>query len=107
MGVNFKTDPQSQRASLCYTCTHAHVERGFRESEELVICRATWPEHRVPFHVRECSSHVEAQRQTLLEMERIAWVVVPQGGKRTAGFAAADDASENEHEFKIILNDPD
>ena len=40
--------------SKCASCTHAHILRGFRESEEVVYC--TFPFRQilaVPFRVRE------------------------------------------------------
>jgi len=105
MSVNNKLAANAPLSSLCETCSHGHVERGFRESEELVICRATWPEHRVQFRVRECSAYVESHRQSLRQMEEIAGFIEPRGPKREAGFVTANQAAENGNEIEVVLND--
>ena len=92
--------------SLCESCTKAHIERGFRESEERVFCEATYYTHRVLFPVRECSGYVEKKRQTLDQMEEIAWVLTPRGSKRRAGFVPAEELRQKDGEgIELILSD--
>ena len=55
MGANIRNGAPLDQRSLCETCRHAHIERGYRESEELVVCQLTFPGHRVSFRVRQCS----------------------------------------------------
>lgn len=55
MGVYVKDGTPLHGKSLCEGCVNAHIERGYRESETLIFCQATNPEHRVRFPVRECS----------------------------------------------------
>jgi hypothetical protein len=75
--------------SLCETCTLAHIERGYGESELLVVCQATSPDHRVKYRIRDCSGYIEKKRKTLYEMGKIAWLLMPREGKRKAGLVAA------------------
>ena len=91
--------------SLCESCTKAHIERGFRESEGRVFCEATYYTHRVLFHVRECTGYVEKNSQTLSQMEEIAWVLEPRGSKRKAGFVPASTIRKDESEVELTLND--
>ena len=106
MDVRIKGGTPLHSQSLCETCTRAHIARGYSESERLVICQATTPEHRVPFSVRECSNYVELQRESLYEMRQIAWVLMPREGKRKAGFVPARD-DEAESEIELILSEPE
>jgi len=94
--------PQSGQ-SLCETCVNAHIENGHRENEQLVICEQTYPDHRVLFRVRQCSGYTEQKRQTLKQMEDIAWVVTANGGKRTTGFR---QPGSDENEIELIIQAP-
>jgi hypothetical protein len=104
MGVFAKNGTPLHGPPLCETCVHAHVEHGFRESEQLVICQATYPERRVPFRVRECTGYVEVKRQSLKQMEEIAWILAPRGAKRQAGFAPPKSPGSDEREVELILS---
>ena len=104
MSVHIKNGTPLHGESKCQTCSKAHIQRGFRETEEVVVCQATYPEHRVRFRVRECSSYNELERQTLKQMEDIAWVVEPRGSKRKAGFVHASEPRNIEDEIELILN---
>lgn len=60
--------------SLCDTCTHAHVQLGFADSERVVRCGYFWdPRHQVTFAVRECSNYLNKTLPDLKKMEKIAW----------------------------------
>lgn len=104
MSVHIKDGTPLHGESKCYTCSRAHIERGFRESEVVVVCQATYPEHRVRFRVRDCSSYIELEHQTLKQMEEIAWVVEPRGSKRRAGFVPENDLRAVENEIELILD---
>jgi hypothetical protein len=41
--------------SVCESCKWSHVEKGHRDSEELVSCQRAYPEDSVGFRIRECS----------------------------------------------------
>ncbi len=92
--------------SLCDTCAYAHIARGFRESEELVLCAAHEPVHRVPFRVRECSGYLDKTRESLYEMKQIAWLLAPRGPKRAAGFMARSQRESPETEVELVLTEP-
>jgi hypothetical protein len=105
MSVNVKNGTPTHGPSLCETCTRAHIVQGYRESESFVVCQSTYPEVRVTFAVRECSSYVNKIRNTLDEMERIAWTLAPRGSKRQAGFVAPGDREEGDREIELVLED--
>lgn len=104
MSVHIRNGTPLHGESKCQTCVNALIKKGFRESEENVVCQATYPDRRVPFRVRECSAYLETKRQTLKQMEDIAWVVEPRGGKRKAGFVRASEPRNIEDEIELILD---
>jgi hypothetical protein len=104
MNVTVKNGTPVQGASLCETCLNGHVAKGYREMELLVVCHATYPEHRVVFSVRECSSYIDKNRQRLRDMEEVAWVLTPRGSKRAAGFVPLRELSNDEGEIELILS---
>ena len=83
--------------SLCDSCMHAHILKGFRESEEQVVCCFTYPNHRVAFPVHKCNDYAEVKRQTLKQMEDMAWVLAPRDGKRVVGFVRPGGIPEKHH----------
>ncbi|HTR47213.1 MAG TPA: hypothetical protein VMM16_07525 [Verrucomicrobiae bacterium] len=105
MSVNVKNGTPLHGPALCETCTHAHVERGYRESEETIVCRYTYPDHRVHFRVRECSDYTEIKRMTLARMEEIAWILSPRGPKRQAGFIPLNELRNADDEIELTLNE--
>jgi hypothetical protein len=107
MGVNVKNGTTPYGPSLCETCVHGHIERGYRETEERTYCEATYRTHRVLFPVRECSAYTERKRQTLKQMEDIAWLLEPRGPKRVAGFAPPGSANDGDNAIELILTEPE
>jgi spore coat polysaccharide biosynthesis protein SpsF (cytidylyltransferase family) len=103
MSVYVKGGTPLDSPSLCDTCVNAHLERGYRESEALVFCQATYPEHRVRFRVRECSSHTEKQKQTLYQMQKMAWIL-DQRPDRKVGFVPAAELEKETNEVELILD---
>jgi hypothetical protein len=104
MSIYVKEGTPLHGASKCHTCMHSHVVKGYRESEELVVCQSMYPERRIPFLVRECSSYAEVKRQTLKQMEEMAWIL-SERGKRMTGFGSSvkrDATSENEVELVLF-----
>jgi hypothetical protein len=64
--------------SKCTSCTHAHILRGFRESEEIVYCTFVSDNLLVvPFKFRECSNHADKGRPTWEQMQSLAIEVQP------------------------------
>lgn len=103
MAVHVKDGTPQFGPSLCETCSNSHVERGYRETEALIFCQATWPEHRVQFRVRECSAYLDSNRQDLEQMRKMAWILMPREGKRVEGFVPPTRIPENEP-IEIELN---
>jgi hypothetical protein len=103
MSVNIKNGTPTHGPSLCDTCFRSLVVQGYRESEKVVICQATWPERQVFFPVRECSTYEDKGRQTL--REEIAWTLTPRGPKRQAGFVAPGEVKEGDREIELVLDD--
>jgi hypothetical protein len=105
MGIQIKDGTPAGGESLCNTCLYGHVERGFRETEQVVICETTYPSHRVAFRVRDCSGYTERKRQTLKQMEDMALVLERKGYKRKVGFVPLEELTEDEPEFEFVVQD--
>lgn len=103
MSVYVKNGTPRNGESLCQSCSNSHIERGYLESEATVFCQATNPEHRVRFRIRECSSYIEKQKQTLWQMQKIAWVLAERGGRKV-GFVPAKELQKRADEVEIILD---
>jgi hypothetical protein len=106
MSVYIKNGTPLQGPSLCETCVSGHVERGYRENEQLVMCEATYFGHRVHFPIRECSSYTERKRQTLRQLEKIAWILEAKNNKRVAGFVAPGGEDVDNQEIELIISAP-
>jgi hypothetical protein len=85
---------------LCRTCSHAHVQKGYAESEELIHCTyRRWKSPQlVPFRIRECNGYHDRRQPDLNVMERTAWILVCKQTGRGVGFVTAK-------EFKKIEGD--
>jgi hypothetical protein len=106
LSVYIKKGTPMHGPSLCETCTRAQIVQGYRESESFTLCQATYAEAiRITFAVRECSSYINKVRNTLDEMERIAWTLAPRGPKRQAGFVAPGELNEDERDIELVLDD--
>ena len=62
MSVHIKDGTPLHGPSLCDTCSRAHIEKGYRTSERLVICKAQEPVHRVTFAISDCSDYQDKNR---------------------------------------------
>ena len=94
-------------ASLCRTCTSAHIMTGYRESEMVTICGDVHPNVVVPFVIYECTGYYDKNRPSWKEMKELALDVTPSplkpvGFKTGAGFATvtltrpADEDEDND-----------
>ena len=104
MGVYVKNGTPLNGPALCDSCSYAHIRKGYRMGEELVVCRSTEPNTRLEFRVRECSGYNDKTRPSMYEMERIAYPIAPQRSKEMAGFAPS--ASRPDEEIvELVLED--
>ena len=90
--ITIKGGTPQHGESLCRTCYWAHIQKGFRESEELVQCcfsrfRA------VPFPVAECTDYCDKTVPSRQDMERIALTIDPSRARKPAGFAGSGFAT--------------
>jgi hypothetical protein len=90
-------------APLCRTCSNAHIVSGYRESEMMVVCRATYPDFRVPFIVRECSGYNDKAKPDWKEMKKLAIHVAPPiRSSKKIGFGETTvcvDADDEDDDF--------
>lgn len=86
--INIKDGTPVGSASLCRSCSWAHIMNGYRESEMLVVCTDISPNIAVPFTVRECTSYNDKNRPNWDQMEKLAIDVLPTDSGKPTGFAA-------------------
>jgi hypothetical protein len=91
--------------SLCESCKHSHVMRGFKDSQLVIMCGANkntfgdsetyYPgHHRVPFLVSACSGYNDKREVPLEAMKRLALIVEPCVRIEARPPAAVDRAAE-------------
>jgi hypothetical protein len=83
--------------SLCRACYWAHIQKGFRESEETVFCcfsrfRA------VPFKVADCTDFSNKSLPTREQMENIALIIPTRPARKRAGFTGVGFKGESQTE---------
>ncbi len=84
--------------SLCRSCYWSHVQKGYRESEEVSFC-CFGPMRRVPFKVRDCTDYFNKNLPTRKQMEDIALIIPVEPRRKTIGFGerfAAQQADEED-----------
>jgi hypothetical protein len=85
MPITIKEGLPLEGESLCSTCVYAHIQRGFRESEQDVFC-GYGAFRAVRFKVRECTDYCDRAVPTRWEMEKIALVIPTSPARKPAGF---------------------
>lgn len=85
--------------SLCRTCRNAHIQKGFRESEEAIFCNWTSPVHPVLFKVAECTDYSNRLVPYRWELEKMALLINVDRARKPVGFrGVACDADEDDNE---------
>ncbi len=81
---------------LCRTCSHAHIQKGYAESEELIQCAHFCYDspQPLPFKIRECSLYADKRRSDLEGMEKTAWMLFTPKGGRDVGFVKVKELKE-------------
>ena len=83
--------------SLCRACYWAHIQKGFRESEEAVsCCFSTF--RPVPFKVADCTDFSNKTVPTRQQMENIALIIPTKPARKRAGFKGAGFTGESQGE---------
>jgi len=102
--IKIKGGTMVEGESLCKTCRSAHIQKGFRESEEAVFC--TFGRLRaVRFKVAECTDYESRLVPYRWELEKMALLInVEPARKRSGfvnavGFAPVSEEVEDEEEF--------
>jgi hypothetical protein len=72
--------------SICKTCQWVHMIRGYRESQEVIVCTYVDPNREVTFAVCECSHFRSSITPTPQQMEDIALIIPTQPARKPAGF---------------------
>jgi len=92
--VHIKGGTPVGSSALCRTCSNAHILSGYRESEMMVVCRATYPDFPVPFIVRECTGYNDRNRPDYEQMKKLAISVSrPLRLGKPAGFGVGEAPS--------------
>ena len=105
MGIYVRNGTPLDGPSLCESCANGHIAKGYRIAEEIVMCTANSPTVRVPFRIRECTSYFDKRRECLYEMKKVAWLIEPERGKKTTGFAAPPESSDSDEDLELIFNE--
>jgi hypothetical protein len=105
MGVYVKNGTPLDGPPLCDSCSHAHIAKGYRIGEYVAVCTLTSPATRIPFRVRECSDYLDKHRESLYDMKKTAWLILPERDKKTAGFFQPPASVGPSDDFEFILND--
>jgi hypothetical protein len=103
--IIMKKSALGEGGSLCHACYWAHIQRGFRESEETVYC--CFSKFRpVPFKVADCTDFSSKTVPTREQMEKIALIIPTKPARNPSGFAgigfAGEDASEIEEDEELV-----
>jgi hypothetical protein len=85
--------------SLCDSCYWAHIQRGFADSEEIILCAFLRPARLVPFKVSTCSDYHDKRVPSKADMEEIAWIIRTKDVNRPVGF------TRKEMEYEEKKND--
>jgi hypothetical protein len=103
MSVVIRNGRSQVTESLCNSCYWAHIQRGFAESEETILCAFLRPARLVPFKVSMCTDYNDKRVPSKSDMEEIAWIIRTKDVNRQVGFTKleAEDETEKEDELKI------
>jgi len=92
--------------SLCNSCYWAHIQRGFAESEEIILCAFLRPARLVPFKVSHCTDYNDKRVPSKSDMEEIAWIIRTKDVNRQVGFTKKEESrEEKEHELEVGLSE--
>ena len=104
MSVVIRNGRPQVSESLCNSCYWAHIQRGFAESEEVILCAFLRPARLVPFKVSMCTDYNDKRVPSKSDMEEIAWIIRTKDVNRPVGFTKKemDEEKEKEDELEIV-----
>lgn len=104
MSVVIRNGRPQVSASLCSSCYWAHIQRGFAESEEVILCAFLRPARLVPFKVNMCTDYNDKRVPSKSDMEEIAWIIRTKDVNRPLGFTKKemDEETEKEDQLEIV-----
>jgi len=83
--------------SLCHSCYWAHIQKGYRESEEAVYC--CFSKFRpVPFKVADCTDYSNRLVPYRWELEKMALLINIDPARKPAGFRSGVASSQEDEE---------
>ena len=101
--IRIKSGTPYGSESLCNSCYWAHIQRGFAESEEVILCAFLRQPHAVPFKVSQCTDYNDKRVPSKADMEEIAWIIRTKGVNRQVGFASEMETESSEKdELEIV-----
>jgi hypothetical protein len=87
--VKIQGAPPQDGESLCQTCRYAHIQKGFRESEETVFCGYNDTGLRpIRFKVAACTDYTNRTVPNRWELEQMALLINVQPARKKTGFRA-------------------
>ena len=108
MTVVIRSGKPQTTESLCNSCYWAHIQRGFAESEEAILCVFLRQPHAVMFKVSQCTDYNDKRVPSRKDMEDIAWIIRTKDVNRQVGFAKGeevDDEEEEDDDLEIVLSE--
>jgi hypothetical protein len=101
--IKIKGGTPAGSASLCRTCSRAHIIKGFCASEEEVFCRYFYIEREIRFPVSECTFYEDKRLASKEDMEEIAWKLRSTTTKpsQNLGFVSPAQLQEIESEDSV------
>jgi hypothetical protein len=103
MSVIFRNGKPQTTASLCNSCYWAHIQRGFAESEEIILCAFLRPARLVPFKVGQCTDYNDKRVPSKADMEEIAWIIRTKDVNRQVGFTKDEVSAETGKEGDLEI----
>jgi hypothetical protein len=88
--------------SLCDSCYWAHIQKGYAESEEIVLCAFLRSPRRMPFRVRFCTDYNDKRIPSKRDMEDIAWIIRTKDVNRKVGFSTEQSDEEQNEAMEIV-----
>jgi hypothetical protein len=89
--------------SLCNSCYWAHIQRGYAESEEIILCAFLRPARLVPFKVSMCTDYNDKRVPSKADMEEIAWIIRTKDVNRPVGFTKGGIVDEEKKEDELEI----